>query len=75
LFGAGLAVIAFTDLTYWVKGTSSGYTGGGAAAGILFVLACIVRAPSPIRDDTVEQCGEPSTMRLPTKVQEQKTGT
>lgn len=66
LFMAGLAVIGFTGVYHLVFHQDPGYTSGGAAAtaGILFVLALVLRFPSLIMDDAYEQGGEPSAMRV-----------
>lgn len=63
---AGLAIILATGLWWFWKRTSPGFTGGGVAAtaGILFVLALIFYAPTLIMDDSPENGGEPSTMRI-----------
>jgi hypothetical protein len=64
----GLAMVIILGTGVWRNFAKSlpAYTGGGAAAavGILLVLALILYAPALIMDDSPEQGGEPSTMRI-----------
>lgn len=66
LLAGGLLVIVGTGLATTVFGLKLAYTGGDAAAsaGILFVLALIMEAPTLIMDDSPTAGGEPSTMRI-----------
>jgi hypothetical protein len=63
---AGLLVILWTGVATTVFRLKLGYTGGDAAAsaGILFILALVLEAPTLIMDDSPAAGGEPSTMRI-----------
>jgi hypothetical protein len=66
LFIGGLLVIFGTGLATTVFRARLAYTGGDAAAsaGILFVLALLMEAPTLVMDDSPAAGGEPSTMRI-----------
>jgi hypothetical protein len=66
LLVAGLLVIFGTAAATTIFHARLAYTGGDAAAsaGILFVLALIIEAPTLIMDDSPAAGGEPSTMRI-----------
>ncbi len=68
LLAAGLLVIFGTAAATTVFHAKLAYTGGDAAAsaGILFMLALVLAAPNLILDDSPDQGGEPSTMRIMT---------
>jgi hypothetical protein len=67
---AAFVVIFGTGVYWFVRGTSPGYTGGGAAAcaGVLLFIALLVQHPSLIMDDAPDAGGEPSTMRILTVI-------
>ena len=66
LLAGGLLVIFGTAAATTIFHARLAYTGGDAAAsaGILFMLALIIAAPNMILDDSPDQGGEPSTMRI-----------
>jgi hypothetical protein len=66
LLAGGLLVIFGTAAATTIFHARLAYTGGDAAAsaGILFMLALIIAAPNMILDDSPDQGGEPSTMRV-----------
>ncbi len=68
LLAAGLLVIFGTAAATTIFHAKLAYTGGDAAAsaGILFMLALVLAAPNLILDDSPDQGGEPSTMRIMT---------
>ena len=63
---AAAFVVLYTGGFWLLKGTSPGYSPGGAAAtvAILLAVALLLAFPSLILDDSPENGGQPSTMRM-----------
>jgi hypothetical protein len=64
--GAAVFIMLVTGIWCVAEKTKPCYSGGSApaAVGILLVLALVLDAPTLILDDSPEEGGEPSTMRI-----------
>ena len=64
--GVAAFIMLITGVWCVAEKTKPCYSGGSAAAavGILLVLALVLYAPTLIMDDSPDQGGEPSTMRI-----------
>jgi hypothetical protein len=66
LFVTAVAMLLANGLYWFAYKTAPGYTGGGlaAAVGFLMVVGVVLYWPSLIMDDSTTAQGEPSTMRI-----------